>query len=455
MASPKKLSCCKTLTSLKRVSQKIFDRWPLLSSFSFVACKTLTSVKKVSQKIFNRWPLLSSFSFVALILIFFADSIFSSNLSHQNAYTINENIFLRTQKAIAKMQFSMQEKVDKLAMLDGEYEIDPMIPPKNVTKGKRIKWFQQKLPEFEILSSTNLSKQFHGRVLEFLNNGCSIQFYMVWLSPARFFGTRDFLSIDTLFYAHPQGCLMIISRTMDSSRGYRILKPLLDRGFKVLAVTPDLPFLVKNTPAEAWLEELKSGKIDPGFIPLSQNLCNLIRLTVLHKYGGVYLDTDMIVLRDFSELKNSVGAQTIDPVSKRWLRLNGAVMVFDIHHPILLDFIEEFSSTFDGNSWGFNGPYLVSRVMKRVGGRRGYNMTVMRPEAFYPVNWSKIHRLFRKPERTAERRWVERTVNELTDEGGKTYAVHLWNKKSKGFKIEEGSVMERLILHHCVICENI
>ncbi|KAL6287905.1 hypothetical protein ACE6H2_012295 [Prunus campanulata] len=55
--------------------------------------------------------------------------------------------------------------------------------------------------------------------------------------------------MDSLFKFNPKGCLMILSKSMDSGRsGYRILKPLLDRGFKLKALTPDLPFLVKNTP---------------------------------------------------------------------------------------------------------------------------------------------------------------------------------------------------------------
>lgn len=132
----------------------------------------------------------------------------------------------------------------------------------------------------------------------------------------------------------------------------------MDRGFKVLAITPDVPFLVKNTPAEGWLEELKSGRKDPGYIPLFNNLSNLVRLAMLYKYEGVYLDTDFIILKDFSELRNAVGAQSMDTSTGAWTRLNGAAMIFDINHPILLDFLREFATTFNGNRWGFNRAVL-------------------------------------------------------------------------------------------------
>lgn len=227
----------------------------------------------------------------------------------------------------------------------------------------------------------------------------------------------------------------------------------MDRGFKVLAITPDVPFLVKNTPAEGWLEDLKSGRKDPGYIPLFNNLSNLVRLAMLYKYGGVYLDTDFIILKDISGLRNAVGAQSMDSSTRAWTRLNGAAMIFDINHPILLDFLHEFATTFNGNKWGFNGPYLVSRVIERVGNTPGYNITVLPPKSFYAVDWNGINRLFRKPHTKAESQWVEDVVADLYSE--QTYALHLWNKRSKEQKIEEGSVMARLILEHCVICEHI
>ncbi|KAK6290623.1 hypothetical protein POUND7_002164 [Theobroma cacao] len=275
---------------------------------------------------------------------------------------------------------------------------------------------------------------------------------MTWISTVGSFGRREMLSVESVFKAHPHGCLMILSRTMDSVNGYRILKPLLDRGFKVLAVTPDMPFLLKNTPAEAWFDAIKSGKKDPGEIPLAQNLSNLMRLAVLYKYGGVYLDTDFIVLKSFKGLKNTIGAQSIHAESKNWTRLNNAVLVFDMNHPLLFKFIEEFALTFDGNKWGHNGPYMVSRVARRVEGRPGYNFTILPPMAFYPVDWIKIGSLFKMPKARADSRWVEAKLLQLTRE---TYGVHLWNKQSSKLMVEQGSVMGRLISENCVLCKHI
>ncbi|XP_020884538.1 lactosylceramide 4-alpha-galactosyltransferase [Arabidopsis lyrata subsp. lyrata] len=341
------------------------------------------------------------------------------------------------------------------SVLDSEYnekELDPLVPPRKASKNERIDWFRRKLPELEILKSTTKNKRFHKRVLDLYINNCSAQFFMIWLSPAKSFGPREMLAVDTLFTTNPGACLAILSNSLDSPRGYTILKPLLDRGFNLIAVTLDIPFLVKNTPAEAWLKRLKSGHMDPGSIPLFMNLSDLTRLAVLYKYGGVYLDTDIIFLNDMTGLRNAIGAQSIDPGTKRWTRLNNAVMVFDIYHPLMREFLQEYATTFDGNRWGYNSPYLVSRVIKRLGNKPGYNLTIFSPDAFYPVNWIKIQKLFKKPATTREAKWVEKTVQDM-NKG--SYMIHLWNKVTRKIKIEEGSVMHTLISTHCTVCRNI
>lgn len=336
-------------------------------------------------------------------------------------------------------------------------EIDDQVmrPPINVTGEERIAWLQTKLSDFQF-HTFDSDAQFHSRLRQFFdNNHCDLNFFMTWILPAGIFGPREMLAIETLFKTHPRGCLLIISRSLDSRKGDKIVKPLVDRGFKILAAAPDLNSLFHKTPAESWLSDMRSGNRDPGEIPLAQNLSNLIRLAVLYKYGGVYLDIDFIVLNNFGGLRNTIGAQSVDLVSGKWTRINNAVMVFDAGHPLLYMFMEEFALTFDGSKWGHNGPYLVSRVVDRVqrsSGGKENSFTVVSPMAFYPVDWTRIRGLFKQPENRGEQRWVEAKLHQLSKN---TYAVHLWNKQTRGFTIEEGSVIGRLMSDHCVICKGI
>ncbi|XP_009123502.1 lactosylceramide 4-alpha-galactosyltransferase [Brassica rapa] len=304
----------------------------------------------------------------------------------------------------------------------------------------------------DVFGGRDVSEKFQQRATEFSRDDCEVNFMMTWISPAVMFGKREVLSVESVFKSHPRGCLIILSSTMDSPLGFRILKPFLDRGYRVTAITPDLPYLLKDTAGETWLEEIQTGKRDPGKISLAQNLSNLMRLAYLFKFGGVYLDTDMIVLKSFKHLRNVIGAQTLEPVSRNWTRLNNAVLIFDKNHPLLLKCIEEFALTFNGNVWGHNGPYLVSRVARAVEGTEGYNFTVRTPSAFYSVNWVEIEKLFKVPRTEKDLKRVRVKVLEMQR---RSYGLHLWNKFSSKFEIEEGSAMDKIVTDHCVICEKI
>ncbi|CAN6546468.1 unnamed protein product [Malus baccata var. baccata] len=273
---------------------------------------------------------------------------------------------------------------------------------------------------------------------------CNVRVFMTWIS-SKSFGSRELLSVESLFKFHPNACLAIVSKSLDSDKGIRMLRPFQDLGFRAIAISPDFEYLLKDTPAESWYFELRKGTVNPGGVSIGQNLSNLLRLALLYKFGGIYLDTDFVVLKSLSKLRNVIGAQTIDPRTKKWSRLNNAVLVFDKNHTLLFKFIQEFALTFDGNKWGHNGPYLVSRVVSRVIGNQqnlGSNFTVLTPSAFYPVNWSRIRSLFRAPtDEVHSKLWLEKLRNLCT----RSFGVHLWNSQSRRLKVEKGSIMDHIM----------
>lgn len=307
----------------------------------------------------------------------------------------------------------------------------------------------------KLLLSEARPKRFAVRVEEFFHGGsssnssCKLRFFMTWISSQESFRQRELFAIESLFKWHPSGCLLIVSKSIDSSRGTQLLKPFSDKGFRVLAISPDFNYLFKETLAEAWFDNLKKGNIRPGKVSLGQNLSNLLRLALLYKFGGIYIDTDIIVLKNFSKLRNSIGAQTVDSETGSWSRLNNAVMIFDKNHPLLLKFIEEFALTFNGNKWGHNGPYLVSRVVSRVSGRAGYNFSVLPPPLFYPVGWGKVHGLFRGRWDEAHSKWLASKLRHIRKE---SFCVHLWNRHSRKLEVEEGSIIAQIMLDTCLFC---
>ncbi|KAG5516082.1 hypothetical protein RHGRI_036956 [Rhododendron griersonianum] len=94
--------------------------------------------------------------------------------------------------------------------------------------------------------------------------------------------------------------------------------------FKVAVVMPNLDELLKDTPthifASVWFEWRKINFY-------ATHYSELVRLAALYKYGGLYLDSDILVLRPLSSLNNTVGLEDLQAGSS----LNGAVMSFGKH----------------------------------------------------------------------------------------------------------------------------
>lgn len=327
-----------------------------------------------------------------------------------------------------ELDFLHSNKINKFRGLDTRRTLHRM------TARKRRMWLKESWSKFEILQTDSLSDQFLMRMNSFLcghsstgssqtshkndegsfdkqrhhwsedgcgvkSNPCLQRFFFTWISPsASNFGVREQLAIESVFKWHPSACVVIFSRSLDSPEGRKLLKPFSSRGYRIMAVTPDHVSLFYDTPAARWFRKLREGLQDPGEINLMQNLSNIMRLVALYKYGGVYLDTDMIVLKSFSDLRNTVGAQSMNLVNGKWTRLNNAVLVFDRNHTVVLKFIREFDQTFNGNKWGYNGPYLVSRVVKKLkNSEERLAISILPKPAFYPYNWMRIRSTFRAP----------------------------------------------------------
>ncbi|CAO2813600.1 unnamed protein product [Amaranthus hypochondriacus] len=371
--------------------------------------------------------------------------------------------------------------------------VDLSQPLGNLTREERIQWIKQNLPKSKLLESTPSSRNFEKKLQQFVEtNKCRLNIFMTWISTTKYFGKREIFSLESILKSHPNDCVIIISKIMASKYGKNLIKPYLEKGYFILTIAPDFPMIFHGTPAQNWLERLINGGIDPGKIPITQNLSNLLRIVVLYKYGGVYFDSDMIILKSVYGLRNCIGIQELDQQTNEWISVNNAVLIFDKNHPLLFRFLDEFNSSFNGNLWGHNGPFMATRVIKKVGhdsehlslsnlvyptyrnyeqslGKDGddnsypyrrmlpneddlrYSFSLLSPMAFYPVDWGKIKKFFLTPQRK-EVNWANSLFNKVNEE---SYGVHLWNKVSRSLKIEEGSIIGRLISNNCIICEDV
>lgn len=61
-----------------------------------------------------------------------------------------------------------------------------------------------------------------------------------------------------------------------------------------------------GTPAEKWYEGIEEWRKGQYFF---SHITEIIRLATLYKYGGVYLDTDVVVMQELYDLHNVVGTE--------------------------------------------------------------------------------------------------------------------------------------------------
>ncbi|XP_075017575.1 lactosylceramide 4-alpha-galactosyltransferase-like [Calonectris borealis] len=183
----------------------------------------------------------------------------------------------------------------------------------------------------------------------------------------------------------------------------------------------DLPELFSGTPLAKWYMQSEHQK-EPYFLPVLSDAC---RITIMWKFGGIYLDTDFIVLRNLKNLTNALGIESQDV-------LNGAFLSFKPKHEFIGLCMQDFVDNYDGWIWGHQGPGLLSRVFKKwcsisniQNNMSCKGVCALSPEAFYPVFWNDWKKLFD-------------TISslELHKLLKNTYAVHVWNKLSHGTRLE-------------------
>ncbi|NXG20937.1 A4GAT galactosyltransferase, partial [Grallaria varia] len=182
----------------------------------------------------------------------------------------------------------------------------------------------------------------------------------------------------------------------------------------------DLPELFSGTPLKKWyLWPLR--RWEPYFLPTLSDAC---RIVLMWKFGGIYLDTDFIVLRNLQNLTNALGIQGED-------ELNGAFLSFKPKHKFMELCMKDFVENYNAWVWGHQGPGLLTRVFKQwcsirtIQSMSCKGVRALSPEAVYPIPWQNWKKLF---EATGALELHKLLKN--------TYAVHTWNQMSHGTRLQ-------------------
>uniref|UniRef100_A0A1B6DZ23 Alpha 1,4-glycosyltransferase domain-containing protein n=2 Tax=Clastoptera arizonana TaxID=38151 RepID=A0A1B6DZ23_9HEMI len=185
----------------------------------------------------------------------------------------------------------------------------------------------------------------------------------------------------------------------------------------------------KNTPLETWYS---FGMLRTSRWPRS-HASDVLRYLTLWKFGGVYLDLDVVVIRSLKNMLNFAGAESGEDVAAGVLSFshdkNGNDMA--------LSCLTELKKDFRGYDWGYNGPGVITRMLKKKCQTKQIQhmtpetcngFTVYAPNYFYPVPWRQWNLYFDSNSLNSTMRTIHNS-----------YAIHVWNKFSILANITVGS----------------
>ncbi len=148
------------------------------------------------------------------------------------------------------------------------------------------------------------------------------------------------------------------------------------------------------------------------------NISNFVRLYALFGEGGIYLDTDVKIIKPLNPLLDVdcfLGFEDDQPP----FAVNNAVLGSIKAHPFIGKCLEAFKHDFNGEEKAHeSAPSLVTAILKQEYGLKSggtqhlRDVTLFSKDYFYPIHWNEAYKL-------------SNYSQHITKE---TYAVHFWHK---------------------------
>jgi len=303
-------------------------------------------------------------------------------------------------------------------------------------------------------------------------------FHMIFSTGDDTLTTLNLRSMESIFFHHPQARLILHTRQeggITTIRDNPKLEPLLTHGYNIslrpyqtevwLQAAMDVPgSLVDPKAAQSFLSRLYDNQLQQEKYWYS-NETNLLRLCILYLQGGIYLDTDVILISD------QLAAASVDNVMGRnsdHRKFHCAVMKFtEPGNPFLAAVLSDFLQNYNGTAWGHNGPQAYGRAAAAnpelvcpdyeydngtpTTNHRNKEDCYLNPlpnQAFAPVSW---------------KHWDDVCFRDEAPKGDEarklidiSWAVHLNNRKT-GSKLQEaayqpGSLCDFVLSSFCELC---
>ncbi|XP_050233713.1 uncharacterized protein At4g19900 [Mercurialis annua] len=281
----------------------------------------------------------------------------------------------------------------------------------------------------------------------FRKGKCELRVFMVWNSPPWMYTVRHQRGLESLLFHHRDACVIVLSETIELDF---FAGSFVKDGYKVAVAMPNLDELLKDTPASVFADVWSEWRKTKFY---ATHYSELVRLAAIYKYGGIYLDSDIIVLNPLSSLNNAVGLEGQTAGGS----LNGAVMAFKKNSPFLMECLKEFYMTYDDTRLRWNGAELLTRVAhkflsKKDKSLRQLELNLQPSYKFFPISSQDITSYFTTPATEDEKAEQDALFSKILSE---SLTLHFWSSSTSALIPEPGSLVARLLNHPCIHCSDI
>ncbi|CAB4059661.1 A4GALT [Lepeophtheirus salmonis] len=206
------------------------------------------------------------------------------------------------------------------------------------------------------------------------------------------------------------------------------------------AANIDLTYVFKGTVIEnLWLQ----NRIQKS-VHYNSHMSDILRYWFVYNYGGTYLDSDVIVLKEMPINYNFAGVENVDS----FLVASG-IIHFTQHHKLLKMILADISKNFDGTAWINNGPAMFTSnliklckatTMETINRGKCHNIQLLPPNAFYSIYYPSWQLYFD----TGSKEVVKKQLNN-------SLVAHYWGKLSSKTKVKSGMPIYDLALEKCPV----
>ncbi|XP_023247774.1 lactosylceramide 4-alpha-galactosyltransferase-like, partial [Copidosoma floridanum] len=172
------------------------------------------------------------------------------------------------------------------------------------------------------------------------------------------FNCRQACAVESAARANPGMSvnLLFLSPSAPSNRTRKLLDLLLRYdNVRVKRILVD--DYIKESPLERWYED---GVLGTSRWPRS-HMSDILRYLTLWRFGGVYLDLDVVIIKSLEDLSNFAGAEDWMDVAAGVIGFSASGLGRRVANACLRDLLRNFR----GNVWGNNGPGVITRTLQK------------------------------------------------------------------------------------------